>query len=275
MKKHLFGFIASLISVLGYAGQNSSGLITSTGGRLLMFTVNNGLQTDESSGFNRIEFEKSIQLSEVDFTTNLFKTKIILGKPQTNNNFKNTKLLKLMSEDAGLLLTVNNYSVTDPLIKNFTLENTDAKTFQEKNNFFEKNRRNIYSSVWAFASLNYLYCDLVGFMDKNVHEQYHNGEIDGTTITPQFLTGAAVMMQIAMANVFLPQVIKNDKTLRWVQITSGAVMTLIQSASLFVGEPTPYYATFSAFEIAATTFITIDAIRWKVKDTKKLPNETY
>ncbi len=135
--------------------------------------------------------------------------------------------------------------------------------------YFAKNRRNIYSSMWAFASLNYLYCDLVAFMDKDLHTQYHSGVVDGTTMTPQFITAAAVMMQISLANVFLPQLIKNERTLRWVQIASGLTMTLIQSASLFVGEPTPYYATFSAFEIGATTFITIDAIRWKAKSKKK------
>jgi cyanate permease len=95
--------------------------------------------------------------------------------------------------------------------------------------------------------------------------------VDGTKLTPQFLAGAAVMMQISIANVFLPQVIKNDKTLRWVQIASGITMTLIQSATLFAGKPTPYYATFSAFEIGATTFITINALKWKPKSGKQLP----
>jgi cyanate permease len=79
------------------------------------------------------------------------------------------------------------------------------------------------------------------------------------------------MMQIAIANVFLPQVIKNDRTLRWVQIASGITMTLLQSATLFVGKPTPYYATFSALEIGATTFIAINAIKWKTNPKKQLP----
>ncbi len=56
--------------------------------------------------------------------------------------------------------------------------------------------------------------------------------------------------------------------LRWVQIASGTVMTLVQTGTLFVGKPTPYYALFSTFEIAATTYITIDAIKWK-PDTRK------
>jgi hypothetical protein len=48
-------------------------------------------------------------------------------------------------------------------------------------------------------------------------------------------------------------------------------MTLIQSATLFADKPTPYYATFSAFEIGATTFITINALKWKPNSKKQLP----
>jgi hypothetical protein len=156
----------------------------------------------------------------------------------------------------------------------FNFQANSSKNLSLNNdNFFATNRRNIYSSMWAFASLNYLYCDLVAFMDKDLHAQYHAGVVDGTNITPQFLTGAAVMMQIAIMNVFLPQIIKNDKTLKWVQIASGIAMTLIQSATLFVGTPTPYYATFSALEIATTTFITINALKWKTNSKKQLPQE--
>lgn len=126
-----------------------------------------------------------------------------------------------------------------------------------------KNRRMIYSSLWTFTSLNYLYADLVGLMDANMLSQYASGTVNGIEMTPGFLTGAAAFMQIPLANVFLPHVIHNDKTLRWVQIASGTIMTLVQSATLFVDKPTPYYALFSAIEIGATVYITFDAIKWK------------
>lgn len=128
---------------------------------------------------------------------------------------------------------------------------------------FFKNRRNVYSGLWAFATLNYLYADIAGLMDANMLAQYQSGTVGGMRITPGFLTAAACFMQVPIANVFLPHVIKNERTLRWVQIASGAFMTLAQSATLFMGKPSPYYAVFSAFEIAATAYITIDAIRWK------------
>lgn len=107
------------------------------------------------------------------------------------------------------------------------------------------------------------YADLAGLMDTNMLSQYLAGMVDGTKITPQFLTLAALLMQIPLANVFLPQIIRNERTLQWIQIASGTIMTLVQASTLFVGKPTPYYALFSAFEIAATAYITIDAIKWK------------
>ena len=129
-------------------------------------------------------------------------------------------------------------------------------------------RRLKYSTLWAFTSLNYLYADLVGLMDLNLLSQYQTGVVNGIEITPGFLTAAAAYMQLPLANVFLPQVIKNENTLRWVQIISGSIATLVQGATLFVGKPSPYYILFSAIEIGATAYITIDAIKWKTSKGK-------
>lgn len=125
------------------------------------------------------------------------------------------------------------------------------------------NRRLKYSSLWAFVSLNYLYADLVGLMDVNLLSQYQTGTVNGIEITPTFLTAAAAYMQLPLSNVFLPHVIKNDRALRWVQIISGSIATLVQGSTLFVGEPSPYYLFFSAIEMGATAYITFDAIKWK------------
>lgn len=145
------------------------------------------------------------------------------------------------------------------------LQESKVDLMLEEKDFFLDNRRNRYSSLWAFASLNYVYADLVGLLDKNVLNQYQLGTVNGVNITPNFLTVAAGFMQIPLANVFLPQVIKNERTLRWVQIVSGTIMTLVQSGTLFVGKPTPYYLLFSAIEIGTTAYITFDAIKWKPK----------
>lgn len=156
-----------------------------------------------------------------------------------------------------------------PLLNSFKYMDSqykiDLNLNSEKKDFFLSNRRNRYSALWAFTSLNYLYADLVGLMDKNILNQYQQGVVDGTKITPGFLTIAGGFMQIPLANVFLPQVIKNEKTLRWVQIASGALMTLVQSGTLFMGKPAPHYVLFSTIEIGTTAYITLDAIKWKPK----------
>jgi len=206
--------------------------------------------------------------------------------PLNSIDFKDITLLAVNNDKIELSnspfqnrMTLNshgfsNYPRQNDNLSIYFLEKPINDLSLTKNNFFEKNRRNIYSSVWAFASLNYLYCDLVAFMDKDMHLQYHTGEVGGMKITPEFLTGAAIMMQIPIANVFLPHVIKNDRTLKWVQIASGIAMTLIQSATLFSDKPTPYYATFSALEIGATAFITINALKWKTDSKKTAPTKS-
>ena len=167
---------------------------------------------------------------------------------------------------------INSFSKQTLLLKsNFSMESNAGNNNLNstlKTPFYQ-NKRALYSSLWAYASLNYLYADLMAFMDKDVHLLYETGVVEGLNMTPGFLTGAAVFMQIPIANVVLLHLIKNDKILKRVQIASGAFMTLIQGATLFMGKPTPYYATLSAFEMAATTFITVDAIKWKPLAKKK------
>jgi Family of unknown function (DUF6326) len=160
--------------------------------------------------------------------------------------------------------SLNNFH-SSLVLSSSSIFSTAVKQKSSRTNAFFDNKRNVYSALWAFTSLNYIYADLVGFMDKNVHNQYHSGLVGGLKITPNFLASAALYMQLPLCNVFLPQIIKNEKTLRWVQIISGTLSTLVQSSTLFLGKPAPYYIVYSGVEIAATTFITLDAIRWKPK----------
>ncbi len=214
-----------------------------------------------NSGFNEplnlIASKQIYSLEKQKKDINLISKPVVLH--YSNSKLGDNYLLSNKKQEVPL----NNF-----LTKNHQPK-LDLNLFSQENESFFKNRRNVYSSMWAFASLNYLYADLVGVMDKNKLVQYQTGIVEGVKITPEFLTVAAAFMQIPIANVFLPHLIKNEKTLRWVQIASGTIMTLVQSGTLFVGKPTPYYALFSAFEIAATTYITFDAIKWKAKSNKK------
>ena len=212
-----------------------------------------------------------IAISEIPEFATVSTQSLVSLKPTSTNitQFSATSKVKiglsnpsLLSQRSLLLGQSDNGS--------FKKYNLDLRLDDEKKNFFFDNRRNRYSSLWAFASLNYLYADLVGVMDKNKLVQYQNGVVNGVKITPEFLTVAAGFMQVSLANVFLPHLIKNERTLRWVQIASGTLMTLVQSSTLFVGKPTPYYVLFSTIEIGTTAYITLDAIKWKAKKKNKI-----
>lgn len=236
-------------------------LITIRGTAQSFLNQSNGLQSTNLLINNQLKLNLNGLTENVILASN--NPKLALTHLSSKSN--------LLSENYTINCENNSFSETNSLNKKsliYSNQNSpEMKTSFINNEWYNKNRRNIYSSLWTYASLNYLYCDLAAFMDADMHSQYHTGTVDGFEMTPGFIAASAVMMQIALTNVFLPQVIKNDNTLRWVQIASGTLMTLVQSATLFADKPTSYYAVFSGFEIAATAYITFDAIRWKPKKT--------
>jgi hypothetical protein len=121
-------------------------------------------------------------------------------------------------------------------------------------------RQLVLSGLWTFATLNYLYCDVIGLMDANMLRKYQSGTVDGLKISEGFLVGATLFMQVPMSMVFLSYGL-NPKASRIANISAGTLMTAVQTATLFVGKPTPYYLTSSIIEIATTTFIT--AYAWR------------
>jgi hypothetical protein len=42
-----------------------------------------------------------------------------------------------------------------------------------------KDGRAILSTLWIFATLNYLYCDVVGLMNSDLLKQYLAGSVNG------------------------------------------------------------------------------------------------
>jgi hypothetical protein len=119
------------------------------------------------------------------------------------------------------------------------------------------------SALWIFASLNYLYCDVVSLMDSSQLRQYLTGTVDGLTLDDGFLLGAAVLVEIPIAMTLLARVITRHAVNRWANIVAAGVMTTVQAATLFLGTPTAYYAFFSALEISCTAVIAWQAWRWR------------
>jgi hypothetical protein len=130
---------------------------------------------------------------------------------------------------------------------------------REEENLDMKSR---FSTLWIFAALNYLYCDVLGLMDPELLPQILRGSVNGLELTPGFLLGAGILVEIPIAMVLLSRVLPYRAN-RWANFAAGTTMTAAQSASLFVGAPTPYYLFFSIIEIATTVLIVWFARSWR------------
>lgn len=116
--------------------------------------------------------------------------------------------------------------------------------------------------LWIFVTFNYLYCDLIGVMDSEMLRGYLDGNVDGVRISESFLLAAAALVEIPMAMILLTGAL-SDRYSRLANVVAGTIMTVVQAATLFVGNTTSYYAFFSVIEIACTASIVWLAWRWK------------
>jgi hypothetical protein len=130
--------------------------------------------------------------------------------------------------------------------------------------------KRLLSGLWLFAILNYLYCDVFGLMDASLLRQFLDGTVNGMEVSPEFLLGASVLMEVPIAMVLLSRWLP-FRLNRTLNIGAGTLMTVVQLTSLFVGQPTIYYLFFSAIEISATISIVWIAMRWQ---QSMIPHET-
>ncbi len=119
-----------------------------------------------------------------------------------------------------------------------------------------KEQQLLLSGLWVFATLNYLYCDIIGLMDAKLLTQYASGTVNGIRMSEEFLLMSTLLMEIPMSMVVLSSLL-GPKHARMANIAVGALMTVVQGATLFVGKPTSYYLASSIVEMATTTFITV------------------
>ena len=114
--------------------------------------------------------------------------------------------------------------------------------------------KSTFSTLWLFATVNYLYCDVVSLMDHNLLKQYLAGSVRGVTVTDSFLLAAGFLVEIPMAMILLSRIL-GPRANRWANLGAGGLMTVVQLATLFAGRPALYYAFFSVIEIATTAAI--------------------
>jgi hypothetical protein len=126
--------------------------------------------------------------------------------------------------------------------------------------------RELLSSLWIFAMLNYLYADLMGLMDASILRGFLAGNVGGLAITQGFLLGAAVLMEIPIAMTLLSRLLPRRSN-RVANLVSGSLKTVVVLATLFVGTPTVYYTFFVLLEAACTAWIVVIAWRWREEAT--------
>ena len=124
-----------------------------------------------------------------------------------------------------------------------------------------KDRKLILSTLWIFVTLNYIYCDILGFMDPDMLAQYITGTVNGLELDENFLFAGAFLMEIPIAMVLLSRIL-NYRANRWTNIIAGCIKTIVMILTMFVGTPTAYYLFFGIIEIATTSFIVGYAWKW-------------
>ncbi len=134
------------------------------------------------------------------------------------------------------------------------------------------NMKSRLSTLWLFATLNYLYCDVVTLMDPNLLKQFLAGNVGSIAVSQGFLLGAAVLVEIPISMVLLSRVL-NYRANRWANIIAGVTMTAVQLLSLVVKSPAPYYIFFSVIEIASTSAVLWFAWKWALAQPA-LPDQT-
>jgi hypothetical protein len=124
------------------------------------------------------------------------------------------------------------------------------------------------STLWIFAMLNYLYCDVTGLMDPAMLKQYLAGNLGGLQMTQGFLLATAIFVEIKVSMVLLSRLL-GHRANRWANIAAGAFMTLVTVASLPFGFGlTGYYAFFAVIEVATTSYIAWSAFKWSETDVR-------
>ena len=130
-------------------------------------------------------------------------------------------------------------------------------------------QRRVVAALWLFVILCYLYCDVLGFYYAPDLADLLDGRAGPIELNQGFLLGSAVLMTIPIGMTLVSR-IASRPIARWSTVVAGAIMTIAQVASLFVGGLTLHYVYFSVLEIATTAFLAVYAgLRWRSAAPRK------
>jgi hypothetical protein len=83
------------------------------------------------------------------------------------------------------------------------------------------NMKSKLSVLWIFVTLNYLYCDVAGLMDRSLLSQYLAGRVNGLDVSQGFLLASGILVEIPIAMVLLSTVL-NYRANRVANIVAGS-----------------------------------------------------
>jgi hypothetical protein len=105
-------------------------------------------------------------------------------------------------------------------------------------------------TLWIFATLNYVYGDVLTLFDKTIVSN-----LDQTA-----LLGASILVETLIVMVVLTRVL-GYRANRWVNIIVSAINIIAVVASLLATTPSAHYAFFAVIDLV--TFLVIIWTAWK------------
>ncbi len=124
-----------------------------------------------------------------------------------------------------------------------------------------KDPKVVLSTLWIFATLNYIYNDVFGLFFNPAAQKITQAMGQGPALV------FAVFMETAMAMVVVSRLMKYSAN-RWTNIIAGIFHTVLVAWSLTGEVPLPFSAFFSAIEIICTLFIVGYAWKWRSPESQ-------
>jgi MFS family permease len=120
----------------------------------------------------------------------------------------------------------------------------------------------LLSALWIFATLNYLYADVMSLMDPILLPQWVSGRVGEIAITRPLLLASAAMMEVPIAMTILARILPYRSN-RVANIAAGLFKTLAIVGSLAAATPNLHYLFYASIETATTIWIVVFAWRWR------------
>ena len=120
------------------------------------------------------------------------------------------------------------------------------------------------SISWIFLLFNMIYADIISLMDP---VSPIRKTMAGAPLPPGGLIAGAVLMETAIAMVFLSLVLKYSVN-RWLNI----IIAAINMVAVVTGGRGAYYIFFACIEVACLALIIWQAFRWQNPDRNPTNN---